>query len=218
MIIGESGTGKTSSLRNLSPANTLLIQAIKKPLPFRSSWRIVSKEAPDGNIIVSDQSAHIIGAMQKTKREIIIIDDFQYILSNEYMRRSEERGFDKFSDIGRHAWDILDAIGDLSGNKRTYVMAHSTTDESGKTKAKTIGKLLDEKITIEGMFSIVLRTVVSNGNYLFATKNSGSDTVKSPIGLFGDEFIDNDIASVDNEICEYYGLREPAQKAARLNF
>lgn len=208
LILGESGTGKSASLRNLDPAHTLLIQSIRKPLPFRSKdWKPV---IDGGNIIVSDQSADIIKAMRKTKREVIVLDDWQYILANEYMRRTDERGYDKFTDIGRHAWDILSAASDLEPTKRVYILAHTQSDEHGNRRIKTIGKMLDEKITPEGMFSIVLRTVVQNGNYLFSTRNNGTDTVKSPIGLFDDELIENDLAEVDTAIFSYYGLKEAA--------
>lgn len=208
LILGESGTGKSTSLRNLDPAHTLLIQAIRKPLPFRSSdWKPVQS---GGNIFVCDQSAGIINAMRKTSREVIVIDDWQYILANEYMRRTDETGYTKFTDIGRHAWDILSAASDLAPHKRVYILAHTQTDEQGKSRIKTIGKMLDEKITPEGMFSIVLNTVVQNGNYLFATRNNGSNTTKSPLGLFDDELIDNDLAVVDSTIFNYYGLKEAA--------
>lgn len=205
LILGESGTGKSTSLRNLDPEHTLLIQSIRKPLPFRSSdWRPISNSG--GNIIVSDQSAKIIDAMRRTKREVIVIDDWQYILANEYMRRTDERGYDKFTDIGRHAWDILTAASDLDAGKRVYILAHTQNDEHGRSRIKTIGKMLDEKITPEGMFSIVLNTAVQNGNYLFATRNNGANTTKSPLGLFEDEFIDNDLAAVDAAIFNYYHL------------
>jgi hypothetical protein len=208
LILGESGTGKSTSLRNLDPAHTLLIQSIRKPLPFRSKdWKPV---AEGGNIIVSDQSVKIIEAMRKTKREVIILDDWQYILANEYMRRTDERGYDKFTDIGRHAWDILSAASDLEAHKRVYILAHTQSDEHGRSRIKTIGKMLDEKITPEGMFSIVLNTVVQNGNYLFATRNNGANTTKSPLGLFDDELIENDLALVDSAIFSYYGLKEAA--------
>jgi hypothetical protein len=204
MVLGESGTGKSTSLRHMDPANTLLIQAVKKPLPFKSrDWKAI---AEGGNVYVSDQSETIIKAMRKTKRPIIVLDDFQYVLANEFMRRNEEKGFDKFNEIGRHAWDILMAASSLTDNVRVYILGHTNTDESGRTKAKTIGKMLDDKITVEGLFSIVLKTVVQNGNYLFSTRNNGSDTTKSPLGLFDDEMIENDLNKVDSAICDYYGL------------
>lgn len=211
MIIGESGTGKTTSLRNLNPADVLLIQAVRKPLPFKSTeWKPANKANPDGSIIHSDQSPKIVEMMQRTTKPIIVLDDFQYILANAFMRRSAEVGFQKFTDIAKDAWDILMAASGQADFKRIYILAHSQTDEHGKTKAKTIGKLLDEKITVEGLLTIVLRTAVVNGNYLFLTQNSGSDTTKSPIDMFADEHIPNDLAEVDKAICEFYGLTATA--------
>jgi len=209
LIIGESGTGKTSSMRNLPASSTLLIQPVKKPLPFRSDWSAFSEANKGGNIFTTDNSAQIVSIMRKTKREVIVIDDFQYILANEYMRRSDERGFDKFADIGRHAWDILSVASELADTTRVYILGHTQTDDFGKVKVKTIGKMLDEKIVIEGMFSTVLRTHVSNGEYQFSTRNNGSDTTKSPIGLFDADYIDNDLAAVDAAICDYYQLTQP---------
>lgn len=209
IILGESGTGKSTSLRNLAPTNTLLIQAIAKPLPFRSKdWQAHSKEHPTGNIFVCDDKDSILHLMHNTKRKIIVLDDVQYIMANEFMRRSHETGFQKFTDIGKGVWEILTAANQLAPDVRVYLLWHTQTDDTGKTKTKTIGKLLDEKITIEGMVSIVLRTAVVNGNYLFTTKNSGNDTVKSPMGLIEDETIPNDLAFVDACITEYYNLTQ----------
>lgn len=216
MILGESGTGKSTSLRNLDPQHTLLIQTVRKPLPFRSNeWKSCTKENPSGSVLVTDNSASIVNAMQRTKREIIVIDDFQYLLANEFMRRvtDQETGngaFAKYNEIARHAWDVLMASTSLPEFKRVYILSHTSTDDFGKTKIKTIGKLLDEKIVMEGLVTIVLRTQVQNGNYLFSTRNSGSDTVKSPLGLFDDELIDNDLATVDAQIFNYYGLQDAA--------
>lgn len=214
LIIGESGTGKTASLRNMNPANTLLIQPVRKPLPFKSAgWAYINQESRDGNIYVTDQSQAIIKAMQKTRRDVIVLDDFQYVLSNEFMRRSEERGFDKFSDIGRHAWDILSAASELPAHVRVYIFGHTQQDDVGRVRVKTIGKMLDEKIVIEGMFSTVLRTAVVNGQYIFTTRNNGSDTVKSPMGLFEDDHIPNDLAAVDEALCGYYNLNQKEMTA-----
>lgn len=210
-ILGESGTGKSTSLRKLDPTKTLLIQAVHKPLPFRSpDWTPVIK-GKGGNVYVTDQSANIVKAMVATEKEIIVIDDFQYTLANEFMRRvtdneSGNSAFAKYNEIARKAWDILMQASSLPDNKRVYIMAHSVTDESGKTKIKTIGKLLDEKIVLEGLVTIVLRTLKINDQYVFATQNSGNDTTKSPLGLFAEDHIENDLAAVDAAICEYYGI------------
>ena len=213
MVLGQSGTGKTTSLRNLDPAHTLLIQAVKKPLPCRSNgWAYFDTDkAPSGNIFVTDQAAQIIKLMRGTKRDVIVLDDFQYILANEFMRRvlDKETGnaaFAKYNEIARNAWDILMAAGQLGDSKRVYILGHTQEDENGRTKAKTIGKLLDEKVCVEGYFTIVLKTVVQDGRYLFSTRNDGMDTVKTPLGMFNDALIENDLAAVDKTIREYYNI------------
>lgn len=215
MILGESGTGKTYSLRNLDPTNTLLIQSVKKPLPFRSGgWGYLSKENPGGNVLVSDDWIFIINTMKKTRRTVIILDDFQYVLANEYMRRSEETGFQKFSDIGRQAWEIFTHSSGLPDDVRVYFLSHTTTDDMGHVKFKSIGKLLDEKITVEGLFTVVLRTVVDGGRYQFSTKNNGYDTVKSPVEMFEADRIDNDLAAADAAICAYYEIPSKKEQVA----
>ena len=210
MILGESGTGKSASMRNLIPSDTLLIQAVPKPLPFRAAgWGPLTKETPNGNVFVSDQADRICAILRKTTRSVIVIDDFQYVLSNEFMRRVTDKevgnaAFAKYNEIARNAWDILMCAASLPDAKRVYLLSHTTTDEFGNTKIKTIGKLLDDKIVLEGLVSIVLRTKAMNGEYVFTTRNSGSDTVKSPMNMFDSPAIDNDLAAVDAAICSYY--------------
>lgn len=211
LILGESGSGKSASLRKMDPTKTLLIQAIHKPLPFEDGWKWTTHSAdnPKGNVFVNDRSVDICTLMQGTKKKVIIIDDWQYILANEFMRRSDERGYDKFTEIGRHAWDVCTMAAGLPSDVRVYIMAHTEIDSNtGRIKVKTIGKMLDEKITVEGMFTTVLRTVVSDGKYYFSTRNSGFDSVKSPMGMFSEALIDNDLNAVDQAICKYCKIVE----------
>lgn len=206
LILGESGTGKTCSLRNLDPAKCLLIQPVRKPLPFRNQgWQEIGKNKP-GNIYVTSKPENILMAMRRSSAEIIIVDDWQYILANQFMDRRNEKSFEKFTAIGGSGFDIAQSASELDPNKRVYILAHTQTDEFGRTRIKTLGKLLDEKIVVEGMFTTVLRTAVENGSYYFSTQNNGSDTVKSPMGMFEQLLIENDLAQVDKTICEYYGI------------
>lgn len=202
LILGKSGSGKSTSLRNLSPSETALIQIIRKPLPFPG--------ARDWKPYVTDDWSKIIGAARKTERKVIVIDDFQYMLANEFMRRSEEKGFDKFSDIGRHTWDVFDALLKLPDDVRVYILSHTEESDAGQVKMKTIGKMLDDKITLEGMVTICLRAVVQDRQHYFSTRNNGSDTTKAPMGMFADDLIENDLAAVDAAIVTYYGLDIPA--------
>lgn len=205
LILGQSGTGKSTSLRNLNPSDVLLIQSIKKPLPFKSKdWKPLTKEG--GSIYVSDNSEKIIDAMKRCPHKIIVIDDLQYIMANEYMRRAQETGFNKFTEIGKKTWDIFNAASALADDKRVYLLSHTEEGDSGKTKIKTIGKMLDEKITLEGMVTVCLQTAIINEQFVFMAKNNGQNTVKSPIGLFESEHIENDLNAVDQAICAYYEI------------
>lgn len=209
LILGESGVGKSTSLRNVEPDGAVIVQPISKPLPFRSQFKKMTKDG--GQIRVTDNSEMICRLMEgaaKAGKKQFVIDDFQYVMANEFMRRSKEKSYEKFNDIGYNAWAIINKAQELDGDMRVYFMAHTETDMSGKTKIKTIGKMLDEKITLEGMFTIVLGATVSDGNYHFTTQNNGSNTVKSPMGMFESMTIDNDLSMVDNTICEYYNIGE----------
>ena len=199
-VLGKSGTGKSYSMRNFPEGKLGLINVQGKILPFRGSAKIEQT--------TTDDSTEIIDALNDyaEKYKSIVIDDFQYIMANEFMRRSFEKGYDKFTEIGRHAWDIPDAVRGLPNDCIVYIMCHTDRDEEGFEKIKTIGKLLDEKICLEGMSTIVLKTNVTDGKYVFLTQNNGKDTTKSPAGMFPCYAIDNDLKYVDDKIRNYYGF------------
>ena len=198
LIMGESGTGKSTSIRNCDPALTAIVNPVGKPLPFRSKFDMLNGETDAGKItrFMKDQV--------KNGKKIIIVDDFQYILSIPYMNRIKEAGWDKWNDFGSNYFEIIDVCAELPDDVTVYYMTHTETLENGITTIKLIGKMLREKITIEGLFTIVLRTQVVDGKYYFLTQNSGKDTVKSPLGMFGSYAIENDLKYVDDKIRNYY--------------
>lgn len=199
-ILGRSGTGKSYSLRNFDAAKVALVNVQGKILPFKGSGKIKS--------ITTDDSEEIVNAIKGFAHtyKSIVVDDFQYVMANEFMRRATERGYDKFTEIARHAWDIANCVRELRDDVIVYVMCHTDTDSDGFERLKTIGKLLDEKIVMEGMSTIVLKTGVSDGKYTFLTQNNGHDTTKSPADMFPSYAIDNDLKYVDDKIRSYYGF------------
>ena len=206
LVLGASGTGKSTSLRNLDPEKTLLIQCINKPLPFKSAeWKPCTKDNPSGNVIRTSNPATILRAMQGSTQEILVIDDYQAVMVNEMMNRSGERGYDKFTDIAKSAWEVFNMAGQLAEHRRVYLLAHTQSDDHGQVRMKTVGRMVDEKIVPEGYFTIVLRTEKVNGQYLFSTQSNGQDCCKSPMGMFPEQHIDNDLSEVDKAICEFYG-------------
>ena len=201
-ILGRSGTGKSFSMRNFPKDKLAVINVQGKILPFKGSGQIEMTSV--------DRSDKIVKALEIYSKDYksIIIDDYQYTMANEFMRRSDERGYDKFTEIGRHAWDIANKVRELPNDVIVYIMCHTDRDDEGNEKIKTIGKLLDEKICLEGMSTIVLKTNVADGVYTFLTQNNGKDTVKSPAGMFPSYAIDNDLYYVDQKIRNYYALGE----------
>lgn len=209
LILGNSGSGKSYSLRNLDPANTMLIQCIKKPLPFKATgWKTRSSPTDKGNIIQTDDPLRIEQIMRKSHQEVVVIDDFQAMMVNMLMSRSSEKGYDKFTDLAKSVWNIFNAAGDLAPNRRVYIMAHTQTDDFGNIRLKTVGKMVDQTLVPEGYFSIVLRTELINNNYLLSTQTNGMDCCKSPVGMFDDFHICNDLAVADAAIYKFYDLHE----------
>ena len=199
LILGESGSGKSASMRNFKPGEIGIINVSGKPLPFRNNLKTVN----------TDNYEDIVKTIIAAKAKALVIDDAQYLMANEFMRTAKVTGYQKFTDLALNFWKLIQVvINNLPPDKIVYFLAHVERDANGNEKMKTIGKLLDEKITIEGLFTIVLKTVVQDRHYQFATQTNGQDTVKTPMGMFDDLLIENDLKMVDSTIREYYGISE----------
>lgn len=197
MIMGESGTGKSTSMRNFVRGELSIVNVSKKLLPFKN-------ELPQ---LKTDKYEEIKTAIKASQSKSIVIDDSTYLMTNEYMRTAKTQGYQKFTDMALHFWQLIQfVINELPENKIVYFMGHTERDQNGNEKFKTIGKMLDEKITLEGLFTIVLKTHVQDGRYLFQTNTNGQDTVKSPFGMFELLYIENDLKVVDHTIREFYNM------------
>lgn len=212
LILGESGTGKSASLRNFKDDEVAVINVASKPLPFKNKITTINTDSY-GMIKTK------INAMVDQGYKRIVIDDAQYLMANEFMRRATEKGYDKFTEIAQNFWSLVNSITVLPEQTIVYFLAHIERDQNGNEKVKTIGKLLDEKITVEGMFTIVLKTNVTDGVYSFLTQNSGHDTVKSPMGMFPTYAIENDLKYVDEKIRNYYEIGDylPDEEIAKID-
>lgn len=211
LIIGESGTGKSTSIRSLDEKETFIINVLDKPLPFKDFKKRYTKLTKDypGNYYTSDDALKIIKMIEfidQHRPEIknIIIDDYQYVMANAFMRRAMDKGYDKFTEIGQNAWKVINSSVHCREDLFFFFLSHSETDANGRVKCKTIGKMIDEKITLEGMFTTVLHSIVSDNKYKFLTQNDGSHIAKSPLGMFDNMYIDNDLSLVKSRMQNYY--------------
>lgn len=196
LLIGKSGSGKSASMRNFKKEEIAIANVLGKPLPFKSNL-----DAPK-----VDNYDILLKAIQNTDKKVIVVDDANYLITNEFMNKSSVKGFDKYNEMGNNFFNLINGIKNIEGGKTVYLIMHEDTDDDGNVKPKTIGKLLDDKVNIQGMFTICLRSMYDNGNYIFRLKTNGQDCVKTPIGLFDEEQMENDLKLVDSKIREYYEL------------
>lgn len=196
LLIGKSGSGKSTSLRNFKKEEIAVANVLGKPLPFKTD--IEAPKVDDYNVILQ--------AIEKTNKKVIVIDDAGYLITNEFMAKSSIKGYDKYNDIANNYWNLINGIKNIKGGKTVYLIMHEDEDELGNIKPKTIGKLLDDKCNIQGIFTICLRSAYENGKYIFKLKTNGQDCVKTPLGMFEEDEIENDLKYVDSKIREYYDL------------
>ena len=209
LIIGRSGSGKTYSLKNFNPGEVGIVSVEKGRLPFRSKLKVARIPSMDGNPDYQDYAtinrgryAWLLNTIRDAKAKSIVIDDSQYLMVNELFDRAYEKGYDKFTGIAANFRNLIRGINDLKDDdKIIYFLHHSETDTDGREKVKTVGKMLDEKLTVEGCFDIVLYCQ----DHKFFTQANGMSTAKTPENMFDLE-IPNDLKAVDRIIREYYGM------------
>ena len=208
LIIGKSGSGKSASLRNCVGKNFGLINVLRKPLPFRGKIPTIQ----------TDDYSYIMKALQGSQAQSMVIDDAGYLITNHFMRGHSTAGkgngvFTLYNDLGDQFWKLIQfVISSLPEDKIVYFMMHEDKNDFGDVKPKTIGKLLDEKVCVEGMFTIVLRCVTDGDRHVFVTQSVDGAVSKSPMGMFTDLEIDNDLYLVDQTIRTYYQMNEEEQQ------
>ena len=206
--MGESGSGKSASLRNFKKEDVGILNVASKPLPFRNT---------NGLVTVNKATYSMIrGAVTSPNRLSYVIDDAQYLMAFESFDKANITGYTKFTEMAKNYEEMLRVIQeDTSPDTIVYVMQHIDTDENGKVKAKTLGKMLDQQLTIEGLFSIVLLAKADERRHYFVTQSDGTNPCKSPMGMFDEVEIDNDLKMVDDTIREYYNLKKAVAPTAK---
>lgn len=202
LILGESGSGKSCSLRNFNKEDLVIYNIAGKPLPFRKQLNVAN------NVTYTQIKSN----MQKGNFKTYVIDDSQYLMAFEMFDRAKELGYNKFTDVALNFRGLVDfVIRSTPADVIVYFLHHTETTDTGKIKAKTSGKMLDNQLTLEGLFSIVLLCKTDGQEHYFETQSDGYTTCKSPMGMF-DLKIDNDLKIVDTKIREYYGLNQQKEE------
>ena len=221
-VVGKSGTGKSTSygqfpdicIKGLNPKETVIINVAGKDLPFRG-WKklYTGKISEGGNYFENSDAAQIASAIQyisNSRPDVknIVIDDSQYIMAFEFMRRAKENGYGKFADLGVNLGKVLDAAKNTRSDLKVYFLWHPEEEKETGFKMKTVGKMVDDYLTLEGLFTVILYTKVTKGNdnkvkYEFVTNHDGYYPSKSPIGMFKDLYVSNDLGVVSETIDKY---------------
>lgn len=201
-ILGKSGSGKSASLRNFAPDEVLIMNVASKPLPFRDGNKFTVVNNAGYATIMKSLGSEKFRAKYKT----CVIDDSQYLMAFDSFDKAKIKGYDKFTEMAVNFYNLLRYIIEKTPTDViVYLLHHTEETDAGEIKAKTIGKMLDQQLTLEGLFSIVLMTVITeDGKHCFITRSNGHNPVKTPMGMFADDMIDNDLKMVDTAIREYY--------------
>ena len=201
MIMGESGSGKSCSLRNFDPNEVGIFNVASKPLPFRKKMWMLN----------DSKYQEIMAVLVQNKSKCYVIDDAQYLMAFSLFDRANEVGYKKFTDVAVDFYNLVQTVIKLTSDDTiVYFLQHIERDDAGRIKAKTAGKMLDNQLTLEGLFSIVLLCEAKGEEHYFITQSDGTNTAKSPMGLFDTVKIDNDLKLVDDTIRKYYEFEKEA--------
>lgn len=214
LLMGASGSGKSTSLRNLPAEETAIINITNKPMPFRNkdgktivTLKDFAKEE-EKDLTYEELYKRIIATIKATKKKIIVIDDSSYMMAFENFEKATNKGYDKFTTMAKNYYDLIKSAISCGDEKIVYVITHEEIDDVNQLyRPKTIGKMLSNQLVIEGLFSIVLRSLYKNGEYIFQTQNDGTSVCKSPMDMFEQKEIPNDLYEVDKIVREYYGFK-----------
>ena len=217
LLMGASGSGKSTSLRNLPAEETAIINITNKPMPFRNKDNKKIVCLKDFNADSYDELyKQIIKAIQGTKKRIVVVDDSSYMMSFENFEKATNKGYDKFTTMAKNYYDLIKSAISCDGEKIVYIITHEEIDDVNQLyRPKTIGKMLSNQLVIEGLFSIVLRSLYKNGEYIFQTQNDGTSVCKSPMDMFEQKEMPNDLYEVDKLIREYYGFKPLNEKVEK---
>ena len=204
LVLGASGSGKSTSLRNFDKDDVVILNVAGKSLPFRKKLNNLDLRKCNG----SERYSLIKQALKKNqdKYKTFVIDDSQYLMAFQMFDKAKETGYGKFTDIAVEFKNLLDFISNLKNDVIVYLLHHIEETDNGRVKAKTSGKMIDSQLTMEGLFTIVLMAKNDDGNYKFLTKSDGLNPVKTPMQMFNEIEIDNDLKIVDTTIREYYEM------------
>lgn len=209
LILGESGSGKSASMRNFKENDVRVLNVASKPFPFRNINKLKKADKATYDMIK--------GVVKSGQVLSYVIDDAQYLMAFESFDKAQIAGYGKFTEMAKNYEEMLRTIQeDTPPDTIVYVMQHVDTDDIGKVKAKTLGKMLDQQLTVEGLFTIVLLAKADEKGHYFLTQSDGTNPCKSPMGMFDNVKIDNDLKMVDDTIREYYGLKkQPVAKSSK---
>lgn len=204
LILGDSGSGKSTSLRNFEEGEVGIFNVMGKPLPFRKKLT----KADHANYGTIQQ------VLKANNLRAYVIDDAGYLMSLENFRRAKETGYGKFTDMALNFERVIVWSTQADADTIVYIMMHVDRDANGHMKPKTIGKMLEEKFCIEGACPIVIQSTILDGKHVFVTKGDGLNGAKAPMDMLPD-VMDNDLAEVDRLIREYWQMKPLTDKKGK---